>query len=59
MSRLLRCRRCGGPFVPDRFAPMLGSWRLCLRCRGPLPPPVGVLAPDDAALSPGCPDAAP
>ncbi len=38
MSRSIHCRRCGALFVPDRFAGFPHWWRLCPRCRNPLPP---------------------
>ncbi len=47
MSRHVRCRRCGAPFSPDCFAALVRFWRLCPRCRGPLPPTGGVTIPDD------------
>jgi hypothetical protein len=47
MSRLIRCRRCGALFVPDRTAVLIRSRRRCPRCRGPLPPSGGVPAIDD------------
>lgn len=51
MSRLIRCRRCGALFVPDRVAILiLIKWRLCPRCRGPLPPTGAVPAMDDLLL---------
>ena len=59
MSRLVRCRRCGALFVPDRFAALLRCWRLCHRCRGPLPPTGGGPAADGAIQVPGPPVAAP
>ncbi len=37
MSCPVRCRRCGAPITPDRPAIRFGPWRLCPRCRGPLP----------------------
>jgi hypothetical protein len=38
MSRLLHCARCGALFVVDRYVSLLPRrWRLCPRCRGPLP----------------------
>lgn len=46
MSRLMRCHRCGALFAPDRFAALLGSWRICPRCRGPVPPTGGVPTAD-------------
>lgn len=46
MSRPVRCRRCGAPFVPDRRGAMVAFWRLCPRCRGPLPPTSGAPPPD-------------
>ena len=58
MSRLVRCSRCGALFVPDRFAAMLRSWRLCPRCRGPLPPS-GEVPPTDRGILPCPPEAAP
>ena len=59
MSRLIRCRRCGALFAPDGFAAMLRTWRLCPRCRGPLPPTGGVPEADGGALLPCPPEAAP
>jgi hypothetical protein len=44
MSRIIRCRRCGARFVPDRSAISVRWRRLCPRCRGPLPPSGGVPA---------------
>jgi hypothetical protein len=38
MSWTIHCRRCGALFVPDRAAILVRLWRLCPRCRGPLPP---------------------
>ncbi len=52
MSRLMRCRRCGCLFVPDRFAPLRLVWRLCPRCRGPVPPTGGMPVTDDGWLRP-------
>ncbi len=50
MSRLIRCRRCGALFVPDRAAMLVRCWRLCPRCRGPIPPSGGIPAVDDSLL---------
>jgi len=61
MSRLIRCRRCGALFVPDRAATLIPirCWRLCPRCRGPLPPTGGIAAMDGRLLvHPGSPEAA-
>jgi hypothetical protein len=39
MSRQVRCHRCGALFMADRLTGILPPrWRLCPRCRGPLPP---------------------
>ena len=59
MSRLVRCRRCGALFAPDRIASFVRCWRLCPRCRGPLPPTGGVPASDGGTLLPCRPGAAP
>ncbi len=61
MSRLIRCRRCGALFVPDRVMMLIPiRWgRLCPRCRGPLPPTGAVPAMDDRLLvHPDPPEAA-
>lgn len=58
MNRLLRCRRCGALFMPDRFAGLLHWWRLCPHCRGPLPPISRVLGIDGGRLLPCPPEAA-
>ncbi len=52
MSRLIRCRRCGALFVPDCVATLISIkwWRLCPRCRGPLPPTGAVPAMDEGLL---------
>lgn len=52
MSRLVRCRRCGALFVPDRTAVLVRWRRLCPRCQGPLPPSGGVPTWDDLVLRP-------
>ena len=57
MSRPVRCRRCGAVFIPDRHAVLPRWWRLCPRCRGPLPPTGGVPAADGGRLFP-CPPVA-
>jgi hypothetical protein len=54
MSRLIRCRRCGVLLMPDRAGVLPWAWRLCPRCRGPLPPTGGVAVMDDAWSRP-CP----
>ncbi len=54
MSRSIHCRRCSALFVPDRFAGLPHWWRLCPRCRGPLPPTGGVPTPDRGQIFP-CP----
>jgi hypothetical protein len=41
MTKLVRCRRCGAMFVPQHPIERVGWWRLCPRCRGPLPPTGG------------------
>ncbi len=58
MSRSIHCRRCGALFVPDCFASFVGWWRLCPRCRGPVPPTGGVQANDQGRLLPGPREAA-
>jgi len=60
VSRLIRCRRCGALFVPDRVAILIPiKWRLCPRCRVPLPPTGAVPAVDARLLvHPGSPEAA-
>lgn len=52
MSCSIRCRRCGALFVPDCFAAFIRCWRLCPRCRGPLPPTGGVPANDQGQIVP-------
>ncbi len=52
MSYPIRCRRCGALFVPYRFAGFPPWWRLCPRCRGPLPPGRGVSASEGGRLFP-------
>lgn len=54
MSCLIHCRRCGALFVPDCFASFVRCWRLCPRCRGPLPPTGGVPTTESGRLLP-CP----
>ncbi len=58
MSRPIHCRRCGALFVPDCFASFVHCWRLCPRCRGPLPPTGGVPANNQGRLLPCPPEAA-
>lgn len=41
MTPMARCRRCGRLFLPDHPMRRIGPWRLCLACRGPLPPTGG------------------
>ncbi len=39
MPREMRCGRCGDVFLANRLTDLLPRrWRLCPRCRGPLPP---------------------
>ncbi len=52
MSIVIRCRRCGREFVADRQAILMGQWRLCPACRGPLPPTSGAAAVDNLGLHP-------
>jgi hypothetical protein len=52
MSRLMRCRRCGVLFVPDRFTCVPRARRLCPRCREPVPPTGGVPLADGGWLRP-------
>jgi hypothetical protein len=54
MSRLIRCRRCGCLFVPDRVGVLPWAWRLFPRCLGPVPPTGGVPVTEDGSLRP-CP----
>ncbi len=42
----MQCRACGRLFDLDRAAIVVGRWRLCPDCRGPLPPTGGVSVPD-------------
>ncbi len=38
MRRVIRCRRCGTLVSADCLSAFVRRWRLCPRCRGPLPP---------------------
>jgi len=53
MSRLLHCARCGALFVAERHLVLLPRrWRVCPRCRGPLPPSGTVPVRDGGRLGP-------
>jgi hypothetical protein len=43
MTQPVRCRQCGALFVPEHPLLRIGPWRRCPRCRGPLPPPDGLV----------------
>ncbi len=58
MSRPIRCRRCGAPFVRDCFTSFVRWWRWCPCCQGPLPPTGGVLATDQGQVFPYLAEAA-
>ena len=58
MSRPVRCRRCGAVFILARHAVRSRWWRLCPRCRGPLPPTGGVPVPDGNDVRPWTKEAA-
>ena len=55
MSRPIRCRRCGVLFVPERHQMVTRVTRLCLRCRGPLPPTGSVPVVDGSIWLRPCP----
>lgn len=60
MSRLIRCARCGALFATDRCGLLLPRrWRLCPRCRGPLPPSGAVPVRDGGRTSPVLAEVAP
>lgn len=60
MSRLLHCARCGALFVAERHLLLVPRrWRLCPRCRRPVPPSGAVTVRDGGRPIPPLPEVAP